>query len=65
VFDAEGLAGVAEGPACVAFGVVGHNAADGDAERFVIGDSGVEEGDGFFFGRTPNRRACAGWSCRL
>jgi len=48
VFEAAGFAGVAEGVGLVAGPVVGHDAADGDTEAFVVGEGGVEEGDGVF-----------------
>ena len=44
MLEAEGSAGVAEGEGLVADSVVGHYAADGDAEAFVVGDRGLEEG---------------------
>ncbi len=42
-------AGVAEGEGFVASAVVGHEAGDPDAEAFVVGERGFEEGDGAFF----------------
>ena len=46
VLEAETLAGRAEGEGLVAGAVVGHDALDLDAEALVVGDSGLEEGDG-------------------
>ena len=46
MFEAESLTGVFEGEGFVAGSVVGHDPLDGDAEAFVVGDGGLEEGDG-------------------
>ena len=43
--QAEIATGIAECESFVAGAVVGHDARDGDAEAFVIGDGGPEEGD--------------------
>ena len=44
VLEAEGSAGVAKGEGLVAGAVVGHHAADGDAEASVVGAGILEEG---------------------
>jgi hypothetical protein len=46
VAQAEALAGAPEGEGFVAGAVVGHDPLGGDAEACVIGDSGLEEGNG-------------------
>src|SRR5262249_21167328 len=46
VAQAELLASTSEGEGFIAGTVVGHHALDLDAEPFVIGDRGPEEGDG-------------------
>ena len=46
MLEAELAAGVAEGLGAIAGAVVGHHARDGDAEAGVVGDGGLEEGDG-------------------
>src|SRR5690606_14386391 len=46
VLEAELAAGPGESPCPVAGTVVGHDAADGDAEACVVGDRGLEKGDG-------------------
>ena len=44
--QAEPLAGSSEGEGFVAGAVVGHDALDGDAEACIVGDGGLEKGDG-------------------
>ena len=44
--EAEPATGVSEGAGSVAGAIVGHDALDGDTEAFVVGDGGLEEGDG-------------------
>src|SRR5690606_7115222 len=44
--EAEVGAGLPEGPGAIAGAVVGHDAGDGDAEAAVVGDGGLEEGNG-------------------
>jgi hypothetical protein len=46
VLQAEPGAGLGEGPGSIAGAVVGHDAADDDAEAGVVGDGSSEEGDG-------------------
>ena len=46
VLDAELLASAREGFRVVAAAIVGHDALDGDAEGFVVGDGGEQEGNG-------------------
>src|ERR1700709_1663438 len=48
VLDAEVPTGVAEGEGFIATAIVGHDAGDGDAEAFVIGQGGLEERHGAF-----------------
>lgn len=48
VRESEGLAGVAERSGFVAAALIGRDAGDGDAEALVVGDGGLEEGDGAF-----------------
>src|ERR1019366_538053 len=49
MLEAHGLAGVAEGSGSIAGTVVGHDAGYGDGEAFVVGEGGLQEGDGAFF----------------
>jgi hypothetical protein len=46
VLEAERPAGIAEGERSVARAIVGHDALDDDTEACVVGDGGLEEGDG-------------------
>src|SRR5580700_9590056 len=46
VTEPEPLAGSAEGEGFIAGAVIGHDALDFDAEAFVVGQCGLEEGDG-------------------
>ena len=49
VLDAELFACSRESERFVAASVIGHDAIDGDAEAFVVGDGGAQEGDGAAF----------------
>src|ERR1700686_661146 len=46
VTEPEPLAGFAEGEGFIAGAVIGHDALDFDAEAFVVGERGLEKGDG-------------------
>jgi len=48
VLEAESAAGIAELLCAIAGSVVGHDTLDGDAEALIVGDGGLEEGDGTF-----------------
>src|SRR2546425_9337176 len=49
VLEAEIAAGPGEGLRPIAGTVVGHDAADGDAEACIVGQRCLEKGDGAFF----------------
>ena len=46
MLEAKPATGIAEGEGSVARAVVGHDTLDDDAEAGIIGDGGLEEGDG-------------------
>ena len=46
VFDAEVSTGIAERESLITTAIVSHDARNSDAEAFVIGDGGLEKGDG-------------------
>ena len=64
VLDAELLAGTGEGFRAIAAAVVGHDALDGDAEAFEVGDGGERKATAlsFFSSGKMSARATREWS---